>query len=164
MPELMSELLWSRIGARRDANIGVDATGTGLFDGGISACLTDMIRFGSLFLRDGVSLTDQQVVPASWIADTLDGGADSRGAFAASPDDTRMPGGMYRNQIWFPYPGSNVLLCIGMCGQMIYVNRTADIVAAKLSAQPHLHDDPHVLLDTLHAFDAVAHELAGNPG
>ena len=61
IPELMSQLLWSRIGARRDATIGVDAAGTGFFDGGVSTCLTDMIRFGSLFLRDGVSLTDQQV-------------------------------------------------------------------------------------------------------
>ncbi|HZU48156.1 MAG TPA: serine hydrolase, partial [Mycobacterium sp.] len=131
MPDLMSELLWSRIGAQCDATIGVDAAGTGFFDGGISACLTDMIRFGSLLLRDGVSLTDEQVVPAAWIADTLEGGPDSRQAFAASPDDNRMPGGMYRNQMWLPYPGSNVMLCLGMCGQMIYVNRAAEMVAAK---------------------------------
>jgi CubicO group peptidase (beta-lactamase class C family) len=159
MPDLMSELLWSRIGAQCDATIGVDTVGTGLFDGGINACLNDMIRFGSLFLRDGVSSTNQQVVPAAWIADTLDGGPDSRQAFAASPDDTRMPGGMYRNQVWFPYPGSNVVLCQGMCGQMIYVNRAAEVVAAKLSTQHS--EDPHMLLDTLRAFDAVAHELAG---
>ena len=159
MPELMSELLWSRIGAQCDATIGVDTVGTGFLDGGINACLTDMIRFGSLFLRDGVSLTGQQVVPAAWIADTLDGGPDSRQAFAASPDDTELPGGMYRNQVWFPYPGSNILLCLGMCGQMIYVNHTAEMVAAKLSTQPHSHE-PH-MLDTLRAFDAVAHELAG---
>jgi CubicO group peptidase (beta-lactamase class C family) len=160
MPELMSELLWSRIGAQCDATIGVDTDGTGLFDGGINACLTDMIRFGSLFLHEGVSLTGQQVVPAAWIADTLDGGLDSREAFAASPDDNGMPGGMYRNQVWFPYPGSNVVLCQGMCGQMIYVDRAAEVVAAKLSAQPD-SEDPHTLLDTLRAFDAVAHELAG---
>ena len=160
MPQLMSELLWSRLGALCDATIGVDTDGTALFDGGISACLTDMIRFGWLFLRDGVSLTGQQVVPAAWIADTLDGGPDSRQAFAASPDDTRMPGGMYRNQVWFPYPGSNVALCQGMCGQMIYVNRAADVVAAKLSTQSDSRD-PQMLLDTLRAFDAVAHELAG---
>ncbi len=159
MPELMSELLWSRIGAQCDATIGVDSVGAGLFDGGINACLTDMIRFGSLFLRDGVSLTGRQVVPATWIADTLDGGPDSRQAFAASPDDTELPGGMYRNQVWFPYPGSNVLLCLGMCGQMIYVNRAAEMVAAKLSTQAHSHE-PHMLA-TLRAFDAVAHELAG---
>ena len=158
MPELMSELVWSRIGAQCDATIGVDAVGTGFFDGGISACLTDMIRFGSLFLRDGVSLTGQQVVPVAWIADTLGGGPDSRQAFAASPDDTEMPGGMYRNQMWFPRPGSDVVLCLGMCGQMIYVNRAAEVVAAKLSSQPHSHE-PH-MLDTLRAFDAVAHELA----
>jgi CubicO group peptidase (beta-lactamase class C family) len=158
MPELMSELLWSRLGALCDATIGVDTDGTGLFDGGINACLTDMIRFGSLFLRDGVSLTGQQVVPAAWIADTLDGGPDSRQAFAASPDDTRMPGGMYRNQVWFPYPGSNVVLCQGMCGQMIYVNRAAEVVAAKLSTQSD-SGDPQMLLDTLRAFDAVAYEL-----
>jgi CubicO group peptidase (beta-lactamase class C family) len=163
MPELMSELLWSRLGALCDANIGIDTDGNGLFDGGISACLTDMIRFGWLFLRDGVSLTGQQVVPAAWIADTLHGGPDSRQAFAASPDDTRMPGGMYRNQVWFPYPGSNVVLCQGMCGQLIYVNRAAGMVAAKLSTQPDA-GDPQMLVDTLRAFDAVAHELAGITG
>jgi CubicO group peptidase (beta-lactamase class C family) len=159
MPGLMSELLWSRIGAQCDATIGIDSAGTGFFDGGINACLTDMIRFGSLFLRDGVSLTDEQVVPAAWIADILDGGPDSRQAFAASPDDTELPGGMYRNQMWLPYSGTNVVLCLGMCGQMIYVNRAAEMVAAKLSTQPHSHE-PH-MLDTLHAFDAVAYELAG---
>jgi CubicO group peptidase (beta-lactamase class C family) len=158
MPELMSELLWSRIGAQCDATIGVDVAGTGFFDGGINACLTDMIRFGSLFLRDGASLTGQQVVPAAWIADTFNGGPDSRQAFAASPDSTGLPGGMYRNQMWFPYPASNVVLCLGMCGQMIYVNRAAEIVAAKLSTQLHSHE-PH-MEDTLRAFDAVAHELA----
>ena len=145
MPELMSELLWSRIGAQCDATIGVDPAGTGFFDGGINACLTDMIRFGSLFLRDGVSLTEQQVVPAAWIADTLDGGPDSRQAFASSPDhDADLPGGMYRNQVWLPYPGNNVVLCLGMCGQMIYVNRAAEMVAAKVSAQPHSARAAHV--------------------
>jgi hypothetical protein len=47
-----------------------------------------------------------------------------------------------------------------MCGQMIYINRAAEVVAAKLSTQPQ-SQDPHVLLNTLRAFDAVAHELAG---
>jgi CubicO group peptidase (beta-lactamase class C family) len=164
MPELMSELLWSRIGAQCDATIVLDRAGevggTGVFDGGISACLTDMIRFGSLFLRDGVSLTGQQVVPAAWIADTFDGGPESRQAFAASPDDTGMPGGMYRNQVWFPYPGNNIALCVGMCGQLIYINRAAEVVAAKLSSQPSSQEPG--TLDVVRAFDGVARELAGN--
>ena len=64
MPELMSELLWSKLGAQNDATIGVDSVGTGMFDGGINACLRDLARFGSLFLNGGTSLTGQQVVSA----------------------------------------------------------------------------------------------------
>jgi CubicO group peptidase (beta-lactamase class C family) len=88
------------------------------------------------------------------------GGPDSRQAFDAGPGENAMPGGMYRNQVWFPYPGNNVVLCQGMRGQMIYVNRAAEMVAAKLSTQADA-GDPQMLVDTLRAFDAVAHELAG---
>lgn len=163
MPELMSRLVWSNLGARTDAVIGIDPVGTGMFDGGINACLGDLVRFGSLLLREGVSLTGVQVLPPAWVADTLAGGPDSRAAFAASPDDFRMPGGMYRNQVWLPYPGDNVLLCIGIHGQMIYLNRAAGVVAAKLSSWP-LPSDPSKLHPTIAAFDAVAAVLGQSAG
>jgi CubicO group peptidase (beta-lactamase class C family) len=159
MPELMSQLLWSKLGADNDATIGVDSVGTGMFDGGINACLRDLARFGSLFLNGGVSLTGERVVSLSWIADSFAGGVDSRSAFAASPDDNRMPGGMYRNQCWFPHPGNNVLLCLGIHGQMIYVNRAANLVAAKLSSWP-LPQDANKLLPTIAAFDEIAAALS----
>jgi hypothetical protein len=51
---------------------------------------------------------------------TLVGDADSREAFAVSPTDTRMSGGMSRNQFRLPHPpGIDVLLCLGVHGQMI---------------------------------------------
>jgi len=159
MPELMSAVLWSRLGAENNATIGVDAVGTGMFDGGINACLRDLVRFGSLYLHGGTSMTGEQVVAPSWIADTFDGGIDSRDAFAASPDDNRMPGGMYRNQCWFPHPGNNVLLCLGIHGQMIYVNRAAGLVAAKLSSWP-LPQDAGKLFPTIAAFDEIATQLS----
>src|SRR6476661_8399025 len=159
MPELMSQLLWSKLGADNDATIGVDSVGTGMFDGGINACLRDLARFGSLFLNGGVSLTGERVVSLSWIADSFAGGVDSRSAFAASPDDNRMPGGMYRNQCWFPRPGNNVLLCLGIHGQMIYVNRAANLVAAKLSSWP-LPQDANKLFPTIAAFDEIAAALS----
>jgi CubicO group peptidase (beta-lactamase class C family) len=159
MPELMSQLLWSKLGAESHATIGVDSVGTGMFDGGINTCLRDLVRFGSLFLNGGTSLTGERVVPPSWIADTFSGATDSRAAFAASPDDTHMPGGMYRNQCWFPYSGNNVLLCLGIHGQMIYVNRAASLVAAKLSSWP-LPQDPTKLFSTIAAFDEIAVHLS----
>ena len=158
MPELMSDVLWSRIGAEFDANIGVDSVGTGMFDGGISAALRDLVRFGAMVLRGGTSLTGAQVLSPAWVADTFDGGPDSRAAFAASPNQTLMAGGMYRNQYWFPSADPDVALCLGIHGQMIYLNRRALVVAVKLSSWP-TPQDPEMLFATIDAFDAVAREL-----
>ena len=157
--KLASELIWSRLGADFDANIGVDSEGTGMFDGSISAALCDLARFGIMIAHEGTSLRDHQVVPEAWIADTFAGGPDSREAFASSPSDTRMPGGMYRNQFWFPWPDREVLLCLGIHGQMIFVDRTTGLVAVKVSSWP-TPQDPWRLFSTLAAFDAINAELA----
>jgi CubicO group peptidase (beta-lactamase class C family) len=158
-PELAGELIWSRLGADFDANIGIDAEGTGLFDGGISVALCDLARFGVMIAQEGMSMTNQQVVPGGWIEDSFAGGPDSREAFAASPDDTRMQGGMYRNQFWFPWPDRQVLLCLGIHGQMIYVDRTTGLVGVKLSSWP-TPQDSWKLFSTLAAFDAINAEVA----
>jgi CubicO group peptidase (beta-lactamase class C family) len=118
----MSRLLWSRLGCEVDAAIAVDSAGTGMFDGGICAALRDLACFGTMLVQRGASLTGEQIVPASWIDDTLLGAPDSRAAFAKSPTVTLMPGGMYRNQFWLPYPDRRLLVCLGIHGQMIYAD------------------------------------------
>ncbi len=159
MPELMSGLLWSRLGAEQDAVIAVDSAGAGMFDGGICATLRDLARFGCMLAAGGTSLSGEQVVPEWWVEDSARGGADSRAAFAASPTITLMPGGMYRNQLWLPYPDRDVLLCLGIHGQMIYINRDTGLVAAKLSSWPE-PQHPWKLFSTLRAFDAISGQLA----
>ncbi|MGN7860705.1 serine hydrolase domain-containing protein [Microbacterium sp. 22303] len=156
--DLMSERLWGPMGAEFGANVGVDAVGAGMFDGGVSASLRDLLRFGTLFLRDGAAMDGKQVLPSSWIAETMAGAPDSRAAFANAAEPTLMPGGMYRNGFWFPYPGSDVFLALGIHGQMIYVNRAANVVAAKLSSWP-TPQDAERLLWTIKAFDAVARTI-----
>jgi CubicO group peptidase (beta-lactamase class C family) len=157
-PGLVSERVWSRLGADFDANIGVDSEGTGMFDGSISAAMCDLARFGVMIARGGTSLSGEQVVPESWIADSFAGGPDSREAFASSLNDTRMPGGMYRNQFWFPWPDRQVLLCLGIHGQMIFVDRETGLVAVKLSSWPTPQDSWR-LFSTLAAFDAINADL-----
>ncbi|GAA5228979.1 serine hydrolase domain-containing protein [Paeniglutamicibacter antarcticus] len=158
MPELMSQYLWSKLGTEADALIGTDQYGTGTFDGGINATLRDMARFGALFLNDGLSLNGERVLSSEWIEQTLSGAADSRDAFAGTPGDYLMPGGMYRNQMWFPYAGNDVVLAMGIHGQMVYINRPANVVAVKLSSWP-LPQDPAKLFPTLRAFDAISAAL-----
>ena len=160
--KLVGELIWSRLGTEFDANVGVDAEGTGLFDGGMSAALCDLARFGAMIARNGTSLNNHQVVPEAWIEDSFAGGPDSREAFASSPDGARMPGGMYRNQFWFPWPDRQVLLCLGINGQMIYVDRATGLVAVKLSSWP-TPQDSWKLYSTLAAFDAINAEVSQGP-
>ena len=155
MQTLMSRVLWSRIGAERDALIATDQFGVGMFDGGINATLRDLARFGYLYSNRGLSLTGEQVVPTSWIGDTLTGSEDTRQAFADSPGDNRMPGGMYRNQFWFPFPDSHAFLALGIHGQMVYINPGASFVGVKLSSWG-LPQDAKKLFPTIRAFDALA--------
>jgi CubicO group peptidase (beta-lactamase class C family) len=105
MPELMSDLVWGRLGAEHDADISLDRVGVAVHDGGMSAALRDLARFGQMLADGGRSMTGQQVLPPGWVQDTLIGDPGSRAAFAASPTDTGMPGGMYRNTFWVPYRG-----------------------------------------------------------
>ncbi len=160
MQTLMSRLLWARIGAEHDALIATDQYGVGMFDGGINTTLRDLARFGYLYANRGVSLTGEQVVPTSWIGDTLTGSADTRQAFTDSPGDNRMPGGMYRNQFWFPYPDSHAFLALGIHGQMIYMNPGASFVGVKLSSWG-LPQDATKLFPTIRAFDAIAGTVSG---
>ncbi len=160
MPELMSQRLWAKLGTEFDAYIGTDSAGNGMFDGGICAALRDLARFGSMLVREGTSLTGEQVVPASWIEDCVTGDTDSREAFAQSREDNMMPGGMYRNQFWLPYPeGTRILVCLGIHGQMIYANLETGVVAAKVSSWPE-PQHPFKLFSTLRAFHTISGQYA----
>ena len=160
MADLVSERIWVPMGAEHNAEITCDAVGTAIHDGGISATAGDLARFGQLLLDDG-RVGKTQVVPEKWLADSWNPGPDVRAAFASSENEPVLPGGWYRNQFWF-VPGStgDVLLCLGIHGQMIHVDRATRTVAIKLSCWPEAQNGAH-LIDTVRAFGAVGAHLAG---
>jgi hypothetical protein len=87
--------------------------------------------------------------------------ADARTVFAASPSEVPLPGGWYRNQFWFR-PGlyGDVLLCLGIYGQIVHVSRRTRTVCVKLSSWP-TPQAPSYFQDTLRAFDAIGGALTG---
>lgn len=159
MAELVRDLVWGPIGAEFPADLAVDRHGSGMFDGGISAALRDLVRLGSVFHRDGTAFSGARVVSQGWVEDTLTGGPDSGAAFATSKDAVWMPGGMYRNQMWFPTNRRDVVVCLGIHGQLIYVNRSTGVVGAKLSSWP-TPQDPDKLFLTLAAMEAASTALS----
>ncbi|RJS45769.1 serine hydrolase domain-containing protein [Nocardioides cavernaquae] len=156
--DIAADLLWSRLGTEADAMITVDAEGTGMFDGGICATLRDLARFGQMLLHGGASLPGERIVSPDWVDDLFARNADLVEAFAAGPHADLLPGGHYRNQFWVP-AGGKVLLCVGIHGQLVYVDRSARMVAVKLSSW-RLPTDADRMEATLAMCAAIADHLA----
>jgi CubicO group peptidase (beta-lactamase class C family) len=165
MAELISTLVWAPMGAGHEAWLLHDALGTAVHDGGLCATARDVARFGQMLL-DGGAVPDgaggtRRVVPPRWLRDGWAVDADVRSAFAASPAEAAFPGGWYRNQFWFrPGAHGDVLLGLGIHGQMLHVSRRTNTVCAKFSSWPQAQN-PAYLEDTLRAFDAIGGVLAG---
>ena len=124
-----------------------------MHDGGLSATARDVARFGQMLL-DGGLVPDggggtRRVVPPQWLRRAWAVDADARGVFAASPAEWAFPGGWYRHQFWFrPGAFGDVLLCLGIHGQMVHVSRRTNTVCVKFSTWPDAQD-PAYLEDTL---------------
>jgi CubicO group peptidase (beta-lactamase class C family) len=154
MADLVSSLLWVPMGAEHDADITCDMLGSAVHDGGVSAVARDVARFGQVLLDDGAG-----IVPADWLDASWKPGDDVRAAFAGTDHEAVLPGGWYRNQFWFvPNQHGPSLVCLGIHGQMVYVNRVTRTVGVKLSSWPVPQHAAH-LVDTLRAFGAIGGTL-----
>lgn len=138
LAELLSERLWSRIGAEADAAFQLDTTGREIACGRFSATLRDMARVGEL-LRCGGALGNNQILPETVVAgitavpngpaaDVL-GTGDTRG-----PDNAAVMG--YHDYWWIPYPNTGAFLARGRSGQRLYIDPTHELVIAHYGAHP----------------------------
>ena len=163
MAKLLSALVWAPMGAGYDADLLHDGLGTAVHDGGLCATARDVARFGHMLLDGGTvpgrAGSVRRVLPPRWLRDAWAVDAGARAAFAASPAERVFPGGWYRNQFWFRPGGyGDVLLCLGIHGQMLHVSRRTRTVCVKFSTWPDAQN-PAYLQDTLRALDAIGGAL-----
>jgi CubicO group peptidase (beta-lactamase class C family) len=129
---LLSERLWSRIGAQDDAYVWVDPIGTQITSVGFSATLRDLGRVGETLRTAGRS-NGRQVVPESVIAE-IRKGADIE-KFKANGQPMRA-GYSYHNQWWVPHDRDGTFEMKGLNGQHMHINPAAELVIIKLSSHP----------------------------
>jgi len=156
-PELLSQELWSKIGAEQDADITI-RHGVTLPDGGICVTLRDLARFALLHLRAG-QLEGRQIIPRDWVFDTRTGDAEARDAYARSEDAKDLPGGMYRNQWWVLNDAGTVYTGLGIHGQFAWIDTEADVVCVKLSTWPTPLDEARQM-SGLNGFASIAAHLS----
>lgn len=123
--DLMSELVWKKVGAERSAYITVDRLGAPRCAGGMCVTLRDLARVGQWMIEER----------ADWMK-RLATAADSK-AWAAG-DLARYFRGLpmrYASQ-WYVLEGDAPLVFgWGIHGQFLFVDRANQIVVAKLSSQ-----------------------------
>ena len=122
--QLLSERIWSRLGAEQDAYISVDASGTPFAGGGMNAGLRDLARFGEL-MRNGGRHNGQQVIPQA-VVDDIRAGA-SREDFAKAGYDL-LQGWSYRNMWWVTHNPNGAFMARGVYGQALYIDPAAEMV------------------------------------
>jgi CubicO group peptidase (beta-lactamase class C family) len=151
LPLLMSETLWSQLGAEADAIYLTDGNGVAFALGGLNATSRDYARFGQMMLDLG-RFNGHQVVPLAWTIDSVRPSAPR----AANPQD---PFG-YGYQWWVPPNADDEFFAVGIYGQYIYVNRPALVVIVKTSADRAFADDgadgDKVQAETIEMFRAIA--------
>lgn len=152
--QLLSERVWSRMGAEQDAYYTVDSIGTPFAGGGFNAGLRDMARLGQLLLGGGV-INGRRLLPKAAIDDIRAGGDKSAFTKAGYP---QLKGWSYRNMWWVSHNRHGAFMARGVHGQSLYIDPTADMVIARFSSHPvtgNAANDP----TTLPAFAAVADYL-----
>ncbi len=150
------------LGLEGPASICIDAAGVPQCSGSLALTARDAARFGLMLLHGG-SVGAAQVVPAAFVKDTRIGASDSERALQARVGQvlgsgTGMRTGFYRNQFWVPERGSRTLLCLGIHGQLVYVDSRHDTVVVKLSSWPQ-PQDPALFTDGLTCAQAIARQL-----
>ncbi|WP_235953565.1 serine hydrolase domain-containing protein [Noviherbaspirillum galbum] len=134
--ELMSERIWSKLGAENDGYFQVDSAGMESGGGGLSLPLRDMARFGEM-IRLGGKFNGQQIVPQAVVDDIRKGGDPARFAKAGYPDVPGYGKGYsYRNMWWVSHNGNGVFDARGIHGQRIYIDPKAEMVVVKFSSHP----------------------------
>jgi hypothetical protein len=129
---LLSERIWSRLGAEQDAYYLLDPAGTTIASIGLNTTLRDLARFGEM-MRNGGKVGEAQVVPAEVVAEIRRGGDPAK--FRAAGQTVR-DGYSYRSQWWITHDADGTFEAKGLHGQHIHINPAAGLVVVKLSSHP----------------------------
>ena len=154
LSKLLSERIWSKMGAEQDAYITVDAKGTPFAGGGLSAGLRDLGRIGLLMLNGGV-INGKRLFPKA-VTENIRLGGDKR-AFDMAGYKT-LEGGSYRSMWWNLHNKHGAYAARGVHGQTIYIDPVASMVIARFASFP-VAQNARIDPTSLPAYQAVAEYL-----
>lgn len=133
--DFVQQNLWAKLGAEHDAFLAVDRALVPVATGGMNTSLRDAARFG-MMIRDRGEYRGRHIIPARWVDATLDVSPGLKANMAANPKYGEEPWAAYHNMWWILDEQAGEYCAVGIHGQVIYINRSADTVMVWFSSQP----------------------------
>lgn len=134
--DLMSDLIWSRLGTEHDGSIIYGPKVACTSAAGVPVTLRDFARCGRMHLQEG-TWNGQQLVPSDFVGNV------SRyrkippfGESSHPPKDILLDGTTYHDQFWINAENMGSFHALGHCGQICYVHpQTETVIVRFTSAQ-----------------------------
>tara|TARA_B110000914_G_scaffold218992_1_gene227015 strand:+ start:59 stop:1207 length:1149 start_codon:yes stop_codon:yes gene_type:complete len=119
--ELLSERLWTPIGAEYSGYITVDRIGAARAAGGVCFTARDLARVG-LLVANGGYYNGKQIIPKNWIDDIIENGSDDAWKNRNGMDEFgNMP--MHYRSFWYVQKDGDPLIHgLGIHGQYLFID------------------------------------------
>lgn len=154
LPDLLSQAIWSKLGAEHDADFVVDSSGAAVAGGGLNMTLRDAARFGEMVRLNG-RFNGQQIVPSQAIASIRRGASQADFAKAGYAS---LPNWSYRSQWWISHNDHGAFTARGIYGQAIYIDPKAEMVIVRFASNPKAANTNFDSV-SLPAYHAIAEQL-----
>ena len=159
LAQVLSEMIWQKLGVEADGYYWLDAQGTEMAGGGLNITLRDAARFGQMILDDG-RFNNQQIVSSAVAQRIKQAGVPDVFAKYYEEPWYHQVGYAYHDQWWTFKNADHAVSALGVYGQYIYIDPIAHVVIVKQTSDPDAEgatndvDGPVVL-------NAIAQHLHG---
>ena len=136
----LESTFFQRLGPERDAYIWLDGSATEMAGGGLNITARDSARFGQMILNHGL-FNGHQIIPASVAKRILSPGDPAPFNRFYQDPWYRQVGFAYHDQWWTFNNAHKGVSALGIHGQQIYLDSTAQMVVVKQSSDPEPESD-----------------------
>lgn len=135
--QFIQENIWGKLGAEHDAFITTDRAYTAMATGGMNTTLRDAALFATMILNRG-TIDGKQIIPAKWVDETLQLNEEDKARMKRNDvyPKAGLPWIAYKNFWWILDNVKGEFCALGIHGQVIYINRAANLVVCYFSSQP----------------------------
>ena len=141
--DLISELLWTPLGAESSGYITVDRLGGMRAAGGVCFTTRDLARVGLMIGNYGYA-NNKQIIPDFWIDDVIKNGSDSAWEKRIGMDEFgNMP--MHYRSFWYVQKNGDPLIHgLGIHGQYLFVDPKLNLSVAWFSSDNDATGSPYI--------------------